>query len=204
MVWHECSLICSDACGCAAWHVAPTPRTAMPVAMQARSVRRAFKERLTPSLLPPGSPSSARTDDISNKTHRKNRKRNLPLSESDRGRITLSIFLPSGRSSITLGSLIPLPLWLESSWAYDNRIPLRRANSVELLKLEYKWYKGIAFPRHSRGRAKRWRPPRGPPSQRAWPSALPCAWTVPTQSPHGPHTVPTQSPMEIYTVPALS
>ena len=92
MVWHECSLICSDACGCAAWHVAPTPRTAMPVAMQARSVRRAFKERQTPSLLPPGSPSSARTDDISNKTHRKNRKRNLPLSESDRGRITLSIF----------------------------------------------------------------------------------------------------------------
>ena len=96
MVWHECSLICSDACGCAAWHVAPTPRTAMPVSMQAHSVRRAFKERLTPSLLPPGSPSSARTDDISNKTHRKNRKSNLPLSESDRGRITLSIFFSAG------------------------------------------------------------------------------------------------------------
>ena len=30
---------------------------------------------------------------ISDKTHRKNRKINLPLSESDRGRITLSIFL---------------------------------------------------------------------------------------------------------------
>ena len=97
MDWHECSLICSDACGCAAWHVAPTPRTAMPVAMQARSARRAFKERLTPSLLPPGSQSPARTDDISNKTHRTNRKRNLPLSESDRGRITLSIFLPCRR-----------------------------------------------------------------------------------------------------------
>ena len=103
MVWHECSLIRSDACGCVAWHAAPTPRTAMPVAMQARSVRRAFKERLTPSLMPPGSPSSARTHDISNKTHRTNRKRNLPLSESDRGRTTLSICLPSGRSSNTLG-----------------------------------------------------------------------------------------------------
>ena len=34
MVWHECSLICSDACGCTAWRVAPTPRTAMPVAIQ--------------------------------------------------------------------------------------------------------------------------------------------------------------------------
>ena len=36
---------------------------------------------------------TAITDHTSNKTHRKNRKQNLPLSESDRGRITLSIFL---------------------------------------------------------------------------------------------------------------
>ena len=36
---------------------------------------------------------TARTDHTSNKTHRKNRKSNLPLFESDRGRITLSIFL---------------------------------------------------------------------------------------------------------------
>ena len=123
----------------------------------------------------------------------KNRKRNLSLSESDRGRITLSIFLPSGRSSITLGSLIPLPLWLESSWAYDNRIPLRRANSVELLKLEYKWYKGIAFPRHSRGRAKRWRPARPALATRMalrFALRLDSPHTVPARSPHSPHTVP--------------
>ena len=41
----------------------------------------------------PGSPSTAGTDHILNKTHETNRKCNLPLSESDRGRITLSIFL---------------------------------------------------------------------------------------------------------------
>ena len=40
MIWNECSLNVSDTCGCAAWHVAPTPRTVMLVAMQARSVRR--------------------------------------------------------------------------------------------------------------------------------------------------------------------
>ena len=51
-----------------------------------------FATPSSPILLPPGSPSTARTDHISDKTHRKNRKRNLPLSESDRGRITLSIF----------------------------------------------------------------------------------------------------------------
>ena len=42
MTWNECSLNVSDTCGCAAWHVAPTPRTVMLVAMQARSVRRAL------------------------------------------------------------------------------------------------------------------------------------------------------------------
>ena len=157
----------------------------------------------SPILLPPGSPSTARTDYISEKTNRKNRKINLPLSESDRGRITLSIFCAPRGVQTHWGSLIPLPLWLESSWAYDNRIPVRRANSVELVKLGYILHEGSLFPRHSRGRAKRRRPPRGPPSQRAWPSALPCAWTVPAQSPHSPRTVPAQSPMEIYTVPAL-
>jgi len=40
MIWNECSLNVSDTCGCAAWHVAPTPRTVMLVAMQARSVHR--------------------------------------------------------------------------------------------------------------------------------------------------------------------
>ena len=40
MRWHECSLICSDACGCAACHVAPTHRIVMLVGMQARSVHR--------------------------------------------------------------------------------------------------------------------------------------------------------------------
>ena len=40
MIWNECSLNVSDTCGCAAWHAAPTPRTVMLVAMQARSVRR--------------------------------------------------------------------------------------------------------------------------------------------------------------------
>ena len=42
MLWNKCSLNVSDTCGCAAWHVAPTPRTVMLVAMQARSVRRAL------------------------------------------------------------------------------------------------------------------------------------------------------------------
>ena len=42
LIWNECSLNVSDTCGCAAWHVAPTPRTVMLVAMQARSVRRAL------------------------------------------------------------------------------------------------------------------------------------------------------------------
>ena len=43
MIWNECSLNVSDTCGCAAWHVAPTPRTVMRVAMQARSVRRVLQ-----------------------------------------------------------------------------------------------------------------------------------------------------------------
>ena len=42
-MWHECSLFVSDACGCAAWHVAPTLRIAMPFAMQARLVRHVRK-----------------------------------------------------------------------------------------------------------------------------------------------------------------
>ena len=42
MIWNMCSLNVSDTCGRAAWHVAPTPRTVMLVAMQARSVRRAL------------------------------------------------------------------------------------------------------------------------------------------------------------------
>ena len=45
MIWNECSLNVSDTCGCAAWHVAPTPRTVMLVAMQARSVRRVLPAR---------------------------------------------------------------------------------------------------------------------------------------------------------------
>ena len=45
MIWNECSLNVSDTCGCAAWHAAPTPRTVMLVAMQARSVRRVLLAR---------------------------------------------------------------------------------------------------------------------------------------------------------------
>ena len=52
---------------------------------------------------PSGSPSTARDNHMSNETRRKNRKQNLPLSESDRGRILLSIFLPSAGSSKAWG-----------------------------------------------------------------------------------------------------
>ena len=64
---------------------------------------------------PSGSPSTARNNHMSNEARRKNRKQNLPLSESDRGRILLSIFLPSAGSSKAWGrggGGIPWPVWL--------------------------------------------------------------------------------------------
>ena len=75
-------------------------------------MRNSRLELSTMILLPSESLSIAITNHISNKTHRKNRKQNLPLSESDRGRILLSIFWPSARKVIPSGSWISLLLWL--------------------------------------------------------------------------------------------
>ena len=63
------------------------------------NMRNSRLELSTMILLPSESLSIAITNHISHKTQ-KNRKQNLPLSESDRGRILLSIFWPSaGRSN---------------------------------------------------------------------------------------------------------
>ena len=63
------------------------------------NMRNSRLELSTMILLASESLSVAITNHMSNKTHRTNRKHNLPLSESDRGRILLSIFLPSAGSS---------------------------------------------------------------------------------------------------------
>ena len=67
------------------------------------NMRNSRLELSTMTLLPSEVLPIASTKDISNKTHKKNRKHNLPLSESDRGKILLSIFLPPAGSSKALG-----------------------------------------------------------------------------------------------------
>ena len=72
----------------------------------------------SPTLLPPGSPSTARTDHTSDKTHTQNRKRNLPLSEGGAARGYYTRPFAARLWDVSGG----LPVWLLGRLCFQSRL----------------------------------------------------------------------------------